>query len=540
MEIKKYDIAMNELSTIIKETPSSDYANMALNDIVKLADALSADSKIKDSDMKAKEIFEKASILSKNSKYREASSLFNQIITDYPFSSYTKEALENSLDLNTLLSNEEFKKLDASLRDKFRLDYANFIEAYKKADYKSARDYYITALKNNFNKFTNETIEEFTDAEEKYIASLMNERGVSLDKETSVKLEDLKKRLESELAKELKERDDVISEYKSEITRLKDEYAAEKKKIEEGYKKILEETALKTKDVEAAKLKEYYENELKTKESDFLKKLSELEDKTNLYSSKTKELEDQNEKLVKKTQELETANKELGEKSTDKSEIEKIKKELAEKEEGIEKERKENAKIKEELSSLAKKYGDLEEKIKSGQGSNAAELNKQLSELQKKYSELEKQIVDNKSILDKQSAELDKKYKEEIAIEKQNLKEEFIKQLENLRNEKKVELEIEKSKKEGEKVKLENKFVARIIELIDSSVTFQFLASDFTTKVSKGDILKIVRFDLKTNSEIEIGLIEISFSDRNSLFARGKIKEVFDKQSIRVNDLLKY
>jgi len=606
MQEQKYDIALTELSTIIKETPSSDYANMALNDIVKLADALSIGTRVKESDAKARELFNKGTTLSKNGQYKEAILLFNQVITDYPYSTLTKEALKNSIDLSNLVSNEEFKRFSQALGEKFKEDYIKFIDAYKKADYKLARESYISALKNHFGRYTNETIGEFMDAEEKYIASLLSSNKLSSDKDVNKQIEELKLKLESQYSNEIKNRDNKITDYQNEISKLKANYEDEKKKIEDNYKKLITDASIKSKDEEVVKLKSFYENELKSKENEYLNKIKDIETKNaelvnklgdtkaideikKELAKKTTELETKNLELTKKASELEAKNKELIGKLGDTKAIDEIKKDLAKKEEQLNKEKADADKIKEDLLSITKKFNELKEKIKGDeeqllknyhielaekdnalnrekekstklsndltditnrfnelqdknkkeQGKNVDILNKQLIELDKKFNDLSGLYNDAVKNREQEKQRLKNEYDELLEQEKQKLKEEFSKQLQNLKNERTVDKEIEKNKKDLEKVELKNKFVARIIELMDESVTFQFLAPDFTVKVKKGDKLKIVRFISKTNEEIEIGTIELTFSDKNSLFARGKIISLQKNQSIQVNDLLK-
>ena len=271
--------------------------------------------------------------------------------------------------------------------------------------------------------------------------------------------------------------------------------------------------------------------------------------------------------------------------------IEDIKKELAKKDENYNKQKIESDKLRDELTALNKKYSDITTKIKSNEDAQEQlksyytklsekngelenlqtknsqltselknltdryndslknsdkelaktneQLNKQLAELDNKYKNISALYNDSIKNRDKERGSLDKMYRDDLEKEKNKLKEEFAKQLQNLRNDMIVEKEIEKNKKDVEKVDIKNKFVARIIELVDESVTFQFLDPNFVKNVRKGDSLKIVRYISKTNEELDIGMIELTFSDKNSLFARGRIVDLAKNQTIQINDLLK-
>lgn len=504
MKDQKYEIALSELSTIIKETPTSDYANMALNDIVNLAETLSTDNKTKESDVKAKEIFNKASEQLKKGQYRDAMTSFNQVITDYPYSSFVRESLKNSVEINNILSNEDFKKLTQSLGEKFKNDYDRFLIAYKNGDYKLARESYIVALKNNFSKYTNDTIDQFVDAENRYIESLVDLNKLSSNKDVLKQLDDLKLKLETQYNNDLKSKD---NEYSNKIKDLEN-------KNSELMAKLGDTKAIEDIKKELAKKDENY-NKQKIESDKLRDELTALNKKYSDITTKIKSNEDAQEQLKSYYTKLSEKNGELENLQT------------------------KNSQLTSELKNLTYRYNDSLKNSDKELAKTNEQLNKQLAELDNKYKNISALYNDSIKNRDKERGSLDKMYRDDLEKEKNKLKEEFAKQLQNLRNDMIVEKEIEKNKKDVEKVDIKNKFVARIIELVDESVTFQFLDPNFVKNVRKGDSLKIVRYISKTNEELDIGMIELTFSDKNSLFARGRIVDLAKNQTIQINDLLK-
>jgi len=584
MKQEKYDLALNQLSAIIKEMPTSDYSSQALNDIVSLSSTMSNETKTTKVNQDAKELFTKASQLEQNKFYKDAIDSYNQIILNYPSSTYTKDALSSSQRLIYFLNEEGLKQIDYNLRENFKLDYNKFLEAFQKSDFKSAREFYFNALKNSFNIYTDNSIPTFRDVEEKYIASLLESSGKAGTEVFSKQLADLKATLEKQYNEELdKQKKLISSKYEDDIAKMKDEFEKEKlkllqekKDLEENYKKLLADTASNLEKQEINKLKNFYEDEItkKDKEIDNLNtqinslnndystqlssKSKEIQDKDNLITAKIKEIQDKDSQITTKIKEIGDKDREISDRLKEISDRDKqiteknkelenfalLKKQLEEKENELKAEKENLNKVKQELVDLSKKLNELEEKLKVAGKEDVAKLSQQLSDLQVKYSGLEKELVETRNNVEIKRAEIEEFYKKqkniEVEQEKQKLREDFVKELSKLKNEKLVSDEMDKNKKQEDSYQVV-RFIGRIVELIDDSMTFQFLSIEIVKTINKNDKLKIIRFvqEGKEKKEVEIGEVQLTFTDPNSLFGRVKIISIKENASIQVNDLLK-
>ncbi len=173
MKSKKYDTAFTQLSTVIKETPASNYTNQALSDLLKIANSLSIQDKISIANKTAKKLYNKAESLKKSRNHDEAIKYYNQIITDYPYSDYIRKAFDGIKNAEIILKKKDFEQYDDKIKKKFMPEYEKYSKYYEKGDIENARKYYFEALRMAFDIYTNNSITEFKEVEDKYIELLL-------------------------------------------------------------------------------------------------------------------------------------------------------------------------------------------------------------------------------------------------------------------------------------------------------------------------------------------------------------------------------
>ena len=176
MKNEKFDVALTLLSSVIREAPESDYANLALNDIISISNNLSLNSRINKDNEKAAGLMDDAEKLKTASNYQDALNLFENVIALYPFSSYTKKALDNIKNIYEINSSRNLGSKDAEIKSNFSESYKKFQDYYNKNDMENARKYYFEALKKAFDIYTDNSISNFKIAEDKYIEELVKDK----------------------------------------------------------------------------------------------------------------------------------------------------------------------------------------------------------------------------------------------------------------------------------------------------------------------------------------------------------------------------
>jgi hypothetical protein len=518
MKSAKYDLAMQELASVIRETPISDYANQALNDIVTLSGSLSASSKTAKSNEQAKALFTKAGDYAKNKLYKEALRSYQDVILNFPFSDFTADSLKNIMDIQSVTSRDETRQIDDRLRENFRSDYAKYVELSQKGNMREAREYYFSALKNAFNIYADNTIPDFKMAEDKYISSLLDTNRISANESLAKQIEDAKASLSKEYGDNLEK---MKKQYEDRIASLKKDDSGkasqeELDKLKSGYESQL---AAKNKDMD--NIKKQYEDQIVSLKKNNTGKTSqeELDKLKTFYETQLKQ----------KNKEIEKINNDLKNSA------------VAINAEDLNKEKENVAKLKQQLFDLYKKYGELEQKSRKP---DVKADNTQLNELQKKYQALQSELDASRNSLDAKVREIEKQSQDEIKrqvdIEKERLQKEFNEQIKTLSKQNSSSNNTDNSPTVDIN-NLQTVYVARVIEIVDDAVTFQFLSADMIKKVKTGDRLKISRLTKNFSGEYkesQIGEIEIILINEKSLFGRGKIGASL-KNAVQTNDLLK-
>ena len=296
-----------------------------------------------------------------------------------------KQKTDNNAQEFKLKNKKAFLK-DQSLKLEDKKEKQNIIEEYK-----------INEKKNN-----NESLKNFVDMEENIIENSNNileeiDDGLNGKKELekmNTKEHSLLKKLEisEKITFEIKNNNNLKEDIKleNEIKNKEKEFELEKQKIEEKYKKFIEdkEKEFQTLNKKFSKTQEdlvFIQNKLKQKENEInaLKqtKTEKLKDEDN-YKMQIKDLKKANMDLEKKNKELTNNNNEINNMKLDFSEkennIEKKMNELKNEKEKFEVDKNENIKIKQENEELNTKKEELRKEIDEKQ----SELDKLLSNIE--------------------------------------------------------------------------------------------------------------------------------------------------------------
>ena len=174
IKLKNYNNAIENFTTIIKETPDSDYTKDALDNIFKITNQLNDQQKIDKENFIAKGLIEKANFYLNAKNYKEAQNIYYSIITQHPLSSYLKEAADKSFEIRDTLHQMSLNNFTKDIQEKFTVDYNKFEDYNKKGDIEKARNYYFESLNKTFGDYSNNTINKFKQFEDKYIEILIN------------------------------------------------------------------------------------------------------------------------------------------------------------------------------------------------------------------------------------------------------------------------------------------------------------------------------------------------------------------------------
>lgn len=186
---KKYDSAFSQLSLVITEAPESDYTSKALSDLLKIGSSLSDRDKISIANKTASELYKKAETLKNKGSYDEAMGYYTQIITDYPYSDYVRPAFNGNEKIRQIFKDQQLEKYNKMVREKFAPNYERFVEANKIGDIENARVHYFEGLRNAFNTYSKNSINEFKEFEDKYIEKLLEVTRESFEDRYSLEFE---------------------------------------------------------------------------------------------------------------------------------------------------------------------------------------------------------------------------------------------------------------------------------------------------------------------------------------------------------------
>ncbi|HOF00411.1 MAG TPA: hypothetical protein PK385_09820 [Spirochaetota bacterium] len=365
-------------------------------------------------------------------------------------------------------------------------------------------------------------------------------------------------------AEELKRLEELAAKYKTERDKIQSDYdnLLKNREGEEMYKKLIAQKeseisnlnslieAEKSKNIESAKKYErtianlQRDKETLEKEYKILHEKRASNEDVSLEVAKVKKRYD--EIIVLKDREIEKLKNAPPVTYTD----EKIKNELARIEKELQNEKINSQKLKEQLVETYKKYSELETKNKLSSGELADKYKNMYDKLQEDYkkldSELKKARSDKENYENTLTNKIKAEYEEKFKQDKQELIRNFNIELDRLNKIILLQNKIDNAKKYSDKDtesgdSLNTKLLARIVDKIGDSVSFQFFSLDSVSKVKRGDILTVVRIAKigGDNKELIVGKIEVTHTDVKSIYGRGVAKSANSGFDIEINDLIR-
>ncbi len=170
---KRFNFALNQLESIIRETPNSDYTNNALRSILGITNQLTDKDKISSQNEGARELMTTADSKVRNNNLNDALEQYYNVILNYPYSNYTEQAIKNIMNLNRALLKRRMENFGQDLKNNFKENYDVYVGYYKKGYYEKARNFYYEILNNVFGEYSNNSILPFKEFEDKYIEMLI-------------------------------------------------------------------------------------------------------------------------------------------------------------------------------------------------------------------------------------------------------------------------------------------------------------------------------------------------------------------------------
>ncbi|MCG8571525.1 MAG: hypothetical protein MJB14_15425, partial [Spirochaetes bacterium] len=540
------------LTSLVNDYPLSDYKQQALKNIAEIAPLLSSDRDIAIANEKALLVFEQGQEYQSQQLYEDAIKSFQDVVLKYPQSTYTQSALDNIIQITQLQRGESIASLEARLREKFKTNYQNFESAYEKGDLKAAREYYFGALANAFNIYADNSVAKFQQVEEEYISSLMSTSSLKSNEDLQKQLEETRTALEQQYDEQLKKEQDLFAQ---QLAAEKSKLESEKTALIEKYEKLLSEESQE----DLAVIKTEYDNKLAEQNQEIarLKQLNEdyqsqitakvpqekINELTESYENQLAQLKSEIEVLEDK---YNTTSQNLsGRLANSESQLTNTRISLTEREKELEDQKQYTGQLKNQLLDLYAKYEVLEKKAELAVDEDKKELKTQLETLEKKYNLLEKEYrkatYSEADIRKQIEAQIQEEYQQKLTLEKKRLQQEFATEIDKLKNIKVIEKEIAASEKADTTdfpvATSDRKIIARIIEVIGTSVSFQFLSNILISEINMGDTIEIIRFS--SGEEKVVGSIKITYIPGDSLFGRGRIFSVKSGFTPRINDLLK-
>lgn len=171
---KRYNFALTQLQTIIRDIPNSDYTKNALRSILGITNQLTDKDKIMAHNDGARALIAQGDNKFRNKDYEGALNLYYDVILDFQYSIYTDQAVKKIINSNQMILQNKINNFGVELKDKFLTDYKLYDEYYKKGYYEKARNYYFSVLNKIFGEYSNNTIIDFKRFEDKYIELLID------------------------------------------------------------------------------------------------------------------------------------------------------------------------------------------------------------------------------------------------------------------------------------------------------------------------------------------------------------------------------
>ncbi len=170
---KKFNFALTQLQTIIKETPNSDYTDDALRSILSITNQITDKDKIQAQNVSARSLISKGDIEYQNNRYNSALNYYYDVILDNQYSNYTDLAINKIIKTNKIMMKNKIDNYGNELKNTFSIDYKLYEDYYNKGYYEKARNYYFEVLNKIFGDYSNNTILSFKKFEDNYIELLI-------------------------------------------------------------------------------------------------------------------------------------------------------------------------------------------------------------------------------------------------------------------------------------------------------------------------------------------------------------------------------
>lgn len=559
--------AASTLSRMLIIAPLSDYTEFAAKKLEELVETPNFSPTVQNIDNSNAKNFKNAAdeAMQKN-HYTQARTLYASAINQTNDEKTVKECTQGIIQATeSELSNKHYKDF---------MKHCNlFRSALDKKDYATAREEYFNALENAFAPYMDNSLSEFITAENHFIESFkkyndnpeLDEIRQTMKAEYQQELELQEEQLRIKFTKQIEdlnnEKEILINAYETqlELQKSNDEKAIiniakgrlrerrEKREIIDKLEKELKDKNEKIASLEQA-LKDLEINSAK-KSLEQLNKLQstidELEKNLNLTEKSRASIQNslnQQKLQIKKLQdslavyENELANQKNTLENKDKTITEKND-EIASLQENIESLKVEieaqELFYKKALGKADYKQKVLENKYTSLQQKQVDLLNEQeilqknLEQTRMQNTQLAQEIENWKHKYEKLPKELEQRYNNQLEEEKFKLRSQYNEKLNK----------IEDDVAEGKQSDLsETKQIAKIIEILNDSITFQFSNQNVSSTIKKGDRLSVMR-DLGGNM-ISIGTLKVTNVSPFSTFGRADIEKLTAGMSLRTGDIL--
>jgi len=301
MKNNRYELAISQFTSIVRETPLSDYASLAVNSLIELTNRLLPKNIIAEANKNAKPIFEMANKSYETKNYDEAIALYDSILTKYPMSDYVKQSYSNIVMINQIKSKGDAALFENKLRDNFRKEYSKFFELYKKGNFSEAREYYFKALNSAFANYTDDSIMNFKKEEDQYIATLTS----SSDKNLQALLEKTRKEVENEFNKRIEAQknsyENQIAQIRLDFEKRIKDLEGERDRIKNDYIALRNSSSSKE-EIEA--IKKSYDAEIAKKDKEIADLNKKYNDSVNYIKELRASLESEKNKIVKEKEDI--------------------------------------------------------------------------------------------------------------------------------------------------------------------------------------------------------------------------------------------
>ncbi len=163
----------NFFSELLIKAPQSTYVKDSLDKLLLISKLLNDKERENIDNTSTQKIFKEAQNLINKKEYKAALEKYKQIIVNYPYSKQTEQALKEYEMGVELLRSSDKEIYDKELIAKFNENYNFFSRYYKEGNIERARKYYFIALQHAFDMYTNFSLNDFKEIDDKYIELLI-------------------------------------------------------------------------------------------------------------------------------------------------------------------------------------------------------------------------------------------------------------------------------------------------------------------------------------------------------------------------------